>query len=101
MASTAVVGSLIALERLDRDIDQNAKRKEGILLHRALGAKDNGHPQLAFVDDTGTPNNTKRGSPKPRKSPTWGANSITPFAFSASATSVFMSTATTIADFPR
>ena len=25
-------------ERLDRDIDQNAKRKEGILLHRALGA---------------------------------------------------------------
>ena len=41
-------------ERLDRDIDQNAKRKEGILLHRALGAKDNGHPQLAFVDDTGT-----------------------------------------------
>ena len=41
-------------ERLDRDIDQNAKRKERILLHCTLGAKDNGHLQLALVDDTRT-----------------------------------------------
>ena len=31
---------------LDRDVDQNAKRKERVLLHRALCAEDDGCPEL-------------------------------------------------------
>src|SRR3974390_870773 len=35
---------------LDRDIGKNAKRKEWILIHCALGAKNDGCPQLPLID---------------------------------------------------
>ena len=69
-------------QRLDRDIDDDAKREGGVLLHGALRPEGNLSAQPALVDRAAAAVQQKKGSPTATKSPTWGTNSMTPSAVS-------------------